>query len=98
MIKSERHTHTLPFAKYAIEQLERFGLSADPKSFELWYRYATGQDSRLNQAVNEAISGASSLSQADFDRLCNLYCSSERTGSRLSAVATNLVKLPRLLV
>jgi len=40
--KSESHTRTLPFAKYAIEQIERFGLPAEPKSFELWYRYAQG--------------------------------------------------------
>ena len=55
MTKSERHKRTLPFAKYAIEQIERFGLPADPRTFELWYRYATGQNSRLNQAVNDAI-------------------------------------------
>ncbi len=90
MTKSERHKRTLPFAKYAIEQIERFGLPADPRTFELWYRYATGQNSRLNQAVNDAISSPSGLTEADFDRLCSSYCSSERIGLRLSAAATDL--------
>jgi diguanylate cyclase len=87
---SERHKRTLPFAKYAIEQIERFGLCADPKSFELWYRYATGQNSELNQAINDAISSPDGLTEAKFDRLCGLYSSSERTGLRLSAAATDL--------
>ena len=88
--KSESHTRTLPFAKYAIEQIERFGLPAEPKSFELWYRYATGHDSLLNQAVNDAISSPAGLTEPDFDRLCASHGSSERTGSRLSAAATDL--------
>ena len=90
MTKSERHKRTLPFAKYAIEQIERFGLPADPRTFELWYRYATGQNSRLNQAVNDAISSPRGLTEADFDRLCSSYCSSEQIGLRLSAAATDL--------
>jgi len=81
---------TLPFAKYAIEQIERFGLCAEPKSFELWYRYATGQDARLNQAINEAVSGPGGLTEAEFDRLCATHGSSERTRWRLSAAATDL--------
>jgi diguanylate cyclase len=88
--KSESHIRTLPLAKYAMEQIERFGLSAEPKGFELWYRYATGHDSLLNQAVNEAISSPGGLTEADFDRLCALHASSERTGSRLNAAAIDL--------
>jgi len=88
--KSESHIRTLPLAKYAMEQIERFGLSAEPKSFELWYRYATGQNPRLNQAVNQAISGPGGLTEADFDRLCAAHGASERAGSRLSAAATDL--------
>jgi diguanylate cyclase len=88
--KSEKHTRTLAFAKYAIEQIERFGLCADPKSFELWYRYATGQNSELNQAINDAISGPEGLTEATFDRLCDLYSPHARAGSRLSAAATGL--------
>jgi diguanylate cyclase len=88
--KSESHTRTLPLAKYAMEQIERFGLSAEPKSFELWYRYATGQDPRLNQAVNEAISRPGGLTEADFDRLCASHCPSERSGLRLGTAATDL--------
>jgi diguanylate cyclase len=88
--KSERHKRTLPFAKYAIDQIERFGLCADPKSFEVWYRYATGQNSELNQAINDAIASPDGLTEAKFDRLCGLYSSSERTGSRLGAAATGL--------
>jgi diguanylate cyclase len=88
--KSESHTRTLPFAKYAIEQIERFGLPAEPKSFELWYRYAAGHDSLLNQAVNDVISSPAGLTEADFDRLCASHGSSERAGSRLSAAATDL--------
>jgi diguanylate cyclase len=88
--KSERHMRTLPHAKYAIAQIERFGLPADPEGFELWYVYATRQNPALTNALNDALSSSTGLTEEKFDSLCNLYVSSKRAGRRLTSVATDL--------
>ena len=88
--KSDRRTLSLPFAKYAIEQIERLKLPAEPQSFELWYTYATRQNPALNKAVDEALSSPTGLTEEKFDDLCILYLSSKRIRSQLGSVATNL--------
>lgn len=88
--KSDTHTLTLPYAKYAISQLERLRLRADPEGFELWYMYATGQSSTLTKAVDDALSSPTGLTEQKFDALCDLYLSYKRTGPQLSSVATDL--------
>ena len=88
--KSDRHTLTLPFAKYAVAQIERLRLRADPGSFELWYMYATRQSSALTKAVDDALSSPTGLTEEKFDTLCDLHLPSKRTGPELNSVATDL--------
>jgi diguanylate cyclase len=90
MAKSDRHLRTLPFAKFALQQIERLGLPADPQNFELWYIYATGRDHALNKAIDGALNCSEGLTEAELDRLCDLHISSMRSANRLSAIATNL--------
>jgi len=85
----ERDQHTLRYAKFAIEQIERFNLPADPQSFELWYIYATGHNQFLNKAI-DAMLTAGCLNETELDRLYTLHISSGRSARRLNAVATKL--------
>jgi diguanylate cyclase len=89
-MKSERHTRTFPYAKYAIAQIERLGLPADPESFELWYMYARRQNPALNKVIDDALSTPAGLTEREFEIICDLYLSSKRTGPRLNSVATDL--------
>ena len=88
--KSERHKRTFPFAKFAVEQIELLGLPADPRSFELWFNYAAGLNSELNRTINEAIDSSYGLTEAKFNRLCDVYLSGSRHGARLTALSTDL--------
>ena len=88
--KSDKHTRTLPHARYAIAQIERLRLRADPESFELWYMYATGENSALNKAVDDALSSPTGLTEQKFDALCDSYLSSTRKGPKLTFIATDL--------
>ena len=89
-MRSERHAKTLPYAKFAIAQIERFELPADPDSFELWYTYATGQNPALTKAIDEALSSPTGMTEQKFDGLCDVYVGSKRTGPRLRAAASDL--------
>jgi len=84
--KSDRHTRTLPYARYAMAQIERHQLRADPESFELWYLYATVQSPALTKAIDDALSSPTGLTEQKFDALCDLYLSSKRNGPRLQLI------------
>ena len=88
--KSDKNAHTLKLAKSALEQIERFGLPADPRSFELWYIYATGQNQALNKAIDAARVSSGGLTQAELDRLGGLHVSSRRSSARLSEITADL--------
>ena len=88
--KSDRHVQTLPLAKFALQQIERLGLPADPQSFELWYTYAAGHNKILNNSVDAALNSAAGLTEEEFYRLCELHVSSRRSAQRLNAIASGL--------
>jgi diguanylate cyclase len=89
-MRSGRHAETLPYAKFAIAQIERFELPADPDGFDLWYTYATGQNPALTKAIDEAMSSPGGMTEQKFDGLCDVYLGSKRTGPRLRAAASDL--------
>ena len=49
-----KHLSTLAIAKAAMGQIATHGQAADPRSYELWYKFATG-DSRGTASVNGGI-------------------------------------------
>src|ERR1700730_17233977 len=87
---SNKNAHALRCAKLALEQIERFDLPADPRSFELWYIYAAGHNPALNTAVNAALASPEGLTEAELDRLGGLHLSSRRTASRIGEITTDL--------
>jgi diguanylate cyclase len=89
-MRSEKHAKTLPYAKFAIAEIERLELPADPDSFELWYTYATGQNPALTKAIDEALSSSTGMTEQKFYGLCDVYLGSKRTGPRLRAAASSL--------
>ena len=89
-MKSNKNAHTLKYARFALEQIERFDLPADPRSFELWYVYATGHNPALNKAVDAAAASAEGLNEEELDRLGGLYVSSRRSAARIGQISTDL--------
>jgi diguanylate cyclase len=88
--KSDKNAHTRKLAKLALEQIERFELPADPRSFELWYIYATGHNQALNKAIDAALASSEGLTEAELDRLGGLHVSSRRSATRISEITTDL--------
>jgi diguanylate cyclase len=90
LAKSNKNAHTLKYARFALEQIERFDLPADPRSFELWYIYAAGQNPALNKAIDAAAASAEGLTEDELDRLGGLHVSSRRSAARIGQISTNL--------
>ncbi len=54
--------------RYALTQIRAFGLSADPRTYEVWYTYAGATHALLNGSVNELVAHGG-LSAADVHSL-----------------------------
>ncbi len=88
---SEQVNHrTLAFAAIALSKIVEQGLPADPQSFEFWYTYATGQNQKLNDDVDELLRCQGKLTDSDLSRLFSLHILSARTTSHLNTVASKL--------
>jgi len=88
--KSNKTAHTLKLAKLALEQIERFELPADPRSFELWYIYAAGHNQALNKAIDAALASLEGLTEAELERFGGLHVSSRRSATRISEITADL--------
>ena len=89
-MKSNKNAHTLKCARFALEQIERFDLPADPRSFELWYIYATGHNPALNKVIDAAAASAKGLMEDELDRLVGLHVPSRRSAARIGQISTDL--------
>lgn len=75
-------------------------IPATPRSYELWYAYASGHNKSLVEAVQEILSSKSRLSAADAERLYDIFLSPNRmseqvevVGSQISAEISEIVNM-----
>ena len=87
----DEHDRTLTLAESALNQIRALKLSANPRSFELWYTYATGHNPGLNQAINNALSQHSELTDSEVDRLYDKHLSPVRFTERVEAVGGQIM-------
>jgi diguanylate cyclase len=66
---------TLQTAMAALEEIAKRGQSADPRSFALWYNFATGDSGLLTEAVDKKLARAGTLTPQDVEELYAAYVS-----------------------
>jgi diguanylate cyclase len=81
---------TLAFAAVALGKIVELGLPADPRSYELWYVYATGKNQKLRGEIDAALHGAGTLTESDIDRFYAQYISPTRNAGDFDRVANKL--------
>src|SRR5215470_14389681 len=81
---------SLAIAAIALGKIVELGLPADPRSYELWYVYATGKNQRLRDEIDAALRGDSALTENDIDRLYAQYISPTRNVGDFDRVASRL--------
>jgi diguanylate cyclase len=85
---SNAYSHS--FARLALEQLERLDLPADPRSFELWYLYCTGENPELRTAVDAALASPEGMTERELRRLVKIHVPSIRSASRIGEITERL--------
>jgi diguanylate cyclase len=82
---------TLAFAEIALGQIKSMRQLAIPRNFEIWYVYATGQNTALNKVVNETLARSGKLTEADLDQIYETYLSQIRTTERIDKVGARVI-------
>lgn len=78
---------TYRIAEDAIESLQRMGLAASPRNFELWYTYADGANLILSRDIDQFLADNGQLDQTKADALYERHIAS----SELANTFLNLV-------
>jgi diguanylate cyclase len=85
------HERTLAFAEIALGQIRALRQPATPRSFEIWYAYATGHNPSLNEAINEIVNRDGTLTVADADHIYHNYISTSRFADRTDQLGDQMI-------
>ena len=65
--------NTVPIADTAMRKIGALGQPADPKSYALWFKYASGDSGLLSAAINTRLTRNGTLSAGDIDELYDAH-------------------------
>jgi diguanylate cyclase len=70
---ADRHEHerSMQVAARAMAKIHALKLPANPRTYEIWYAYATGHYPTLNHAVDDLLARRGAVSDATLDQLGN---------------------------
>jgi diguanylate cyclase len=83
---SDEHERTMAIADVAMGQIRALQLPATPRSYEIWYAYATGHYPTLNLFINDLLAHRVPLSDADIDQIGTRFVSPNDTKDRIDTV------------
>jgi diguanylate cyclase len=89
-VPADEHERTLAFAEIALGQIKALHQPAVPRTYEVWYNYATGYNPSLNQKVNETLSSSGTLSDADIESIYTTFISPTRLVDEVGSVNAKL--------
>jgi len=85
-----RHLETIAIAEAALGKISAYAGSADPKSYELWYKFATGNSGLLSAAVNSRLDRNGTLSTRDIDEIYNAHISSTDASAKVDKLGARV--------
>jgi diguanylate cyclase len=88
--RTEEHDRTMAFAEIALGQIKALRQPATPRTFEVWYTYATGYNPSLNQTINETLAKNGRLTELDIERIHGVYISPTRLSERIDNVGARV--------
>ena len=85
-----KHQSTLAIAQAALGRIATHGQAADPRGYELWYKFATGNSGLLCAAVNSRLERTGTLSAKDIDEIYNAHIAPVDAGARVDKLGARV--------
>jgi diguanylate cyclase len=86
----DRHLDTIAIANTALAQITTHAQPADPKSYELWYKFATGKSGLLCAAVDSRLERSGTLSRKDIDELYSAHVSPTDAAAKVANLGARI--------
>jgi diguanylate cyclase len=87
----DEHERTMALAETALAQIKALRQGAMPRNYEIWYIYAAGYNSALNQVINESLERNGKLTDAELDQIYDTYLSQGKTSDRIDKIGARVV-------
>jgi diguanylate cyclase len=85
-----RHLETIAIAEAALGSITAHAGAADPRSYELWYKFAAGDSGLLNAAVNSRLDRNGTLSARDIEEIYSTHISSTDTPAKVDKLGARV--------
>ena len=85
-----RHQDTIAIAEAALEQISARNQPADPRSYALWYKFATGNSGLLCAAVNSRLARGGTLDAKDIDELHSAHISPTDASAKVNRLGARV--------
>ena len=85
-----RHQDTIAIAEAALEQITARNQPADPRSYALWYKFATGNSGLLCAAVNSRLARGGTLDAKDIDELHSAHISPTDASAKVNRLGARV--------
>jgi len=86
----DRHQDTIAIADTALAQITAHAQPADPRSYELWYKFATGKSGFLCAAVDGRLERNGTLSRKDIDELYTEHVSPSDAAAKVDNLSARI--------
>jgi diguanylate cyclase len=87
---TQQYHNTVGIADAALRKISAHGQPADPKSYALWFKYASGDSGLLSAAINTRLARNGTLSVDDVDELHETHIASARVQDRTDRIGARL--------
>src|SRR6202012_3643720 len=87
----DEHERTMAFAELALGQIRSLRQTAVPRNYEIWYIYATGYNSALNQIINETLARNGKLTETDLAKIYDTSLSHIKATDRIDKVGARVI-------
>jgi diguanylate cyclase len=81
---------TMAIARAALTRIKSHGQAVDPKSYELWYRFAAGDSGLLCAAVNSRLDRVGKLNAKDVDEIYRAHISPTDASTKIDELSARM--------
>ena len=87
---TQQYHNTIALADAALGKIGTLGQPADPRSYALWFKYASGDSGLLSAAINTRLARNGTLSAGDIEELHDAHIAPGRVQDKTDRIGTRM--------
>ena len=87
---TQQYQTTIALADAALGKIGALGQPADPRSYALWFKYASGDSGLLSAAINTRLARNGTLTASDIEELHGAHIAPGRVQNKTDRISTRM--------